>query len=145
MNGSKAHNTLKALGTMLLVSIFTLSFLTIFLCDYDFPNGNKTVYTTQTGECYHLKDCPTLQYSQYKTTLREAVEEGYRSCSRCDSPILKGEDGFSFEWYFYLIVVPFSALWSWAATSEILKYSNIHYIIHLLVNLLLATLIDLVL
>ncbi len=142
MNISKLQDMLKTLGVMLLVSIFALSILTFFLCDDDFPNGNKTVYTTRTGECYHLKNCPTLEYSKYETTLREAVEEGYISCSWCDSPILKGKDGFSYEWYFYLIVVPFAAAWSWAATGEIRKYSEVHYLIHLLVNLTLAGLID---
>ena len=144
MNVSKVRDVLKALGIMILVSIFFLTILTISLCNNDFPNGNKTVYTTQIGECYHLKNCPTLQYSKYKTTLREAVEEGYISCSWCDSPILKGRDGFSYEWFFYFIVVPFAAVCSWAATSEILKYSDIHYIIHLLINLFLAGIIDLV-
>ena len=144
MNVSKVYDVLKTLGIMLLVSIIVLTILTIFLCNNDFPNGNKTVYTTRTGECYHLKNCPTLQYSKYKTTLREAVEEAYISCSWCDSPILKGKDGFSYEWYFYLIVVPFAAVWSWAATGEILKYSDIHYAIHLLMNLFLASIIDLV-
>ena len=143
MNVSKAREILKTLGVMLLVSIFALSILTFFLCDDDFPNGNKTVYTTRTGECYHLKNCSTLEYSKYETTLREAVREGYENCLYCDSPALRGEDGFSYDYSFYLVAVPFAAVWSWAATSEILKYSEIHYIIHLFVNLSLAGLIDL--
>ena len=144
MSVYKVCDALKALGIMIIVSILVLTILTVALCNNDFPNGNKVVYTTRTGECYHLKNCPTLQYSKYETTLREAVEEGYISCSWCDSPVLKGKDGFSYEWYFYLIVVPFAAMWSWAATGEILKYCDIHYFIHLLVNFLLAGVIDLV-
>lgn len=143
MNISKAYDILKAVGVIFLVNVCTLAILTLSLCSNDFPNGNKTVYTTKTGECYHLNDCPTLKYSKYKTKLNEATEEGYENCLLCDSPVLKGKDGFSYEWYFYLIIVPFAAAWSWAATSEILKYSNIHYIIHLLINLSLASLIDL--
>ena len=144
MSGSNAQDILKTVGVMLLVSIFALSILTFFLCSNDFSNGNKTVYTTQTGECYHLKNCPTLKYSKHKTTLREAYKKGYETCLVCDSPVLKGEDGFSYNFAFYLVGVPFAAVWSWAATGEIRKYSNIHYIIHLLVNLSLAGLIDLV-
>ena len=143
MNVSKVHDVLKLLGVMLLVNVFFLTILTISLCNDDFPNGNKTVYTTKTGECYHFKNCPTLQHSKNKTILRDAVEEGYISCSWCDSPVLKGKDGFSYEWYFYLIVVPFAAVCSWAATNDILKYSESHYIIHLLIDLSLAGLIEL--
>ena len=144
MSVSKVHDILKALGVMLLIGIFTLAILTFSLCNDDFPNGNKIVYTTDTGECYHLKNCPTLKYSKYQTTIEEAVEDGYISCGWCESPVLKGKNGFSYEWYFYLIVVPFSAAWSWAATNGILKYSDIHYVIPLVINFILAGLIDLI-
>ena len=144
MNDFKACDILRGLCVMLLVSIFFLTFLTISLCNDDFPNSNKTVYTTKTGECYHLNNCPTLKHSKYKTTLGEAVKEGYESCSWCDSPVLRKKDSFSYDGYDYLILVPCAALCSWAATGEILKYSDIHYIIHLLVNFSLASLISLI-
>ena len=60
MDFSKTQDMLKTLGVAFLVSIFALSIMTFFFCDNDFPNGDKTVYTTKTGECYHLKHCDTL-------------------------------------------------------------------------------------
>lgn len=40
-------------------------------------------YTTTYGECYHAKGCGSLWNSSYKTTVYEAKEDGYRSCSKC--------------------------------------------------------------
>ncbi len=51
-------------------------------------NGNTTVYITETGECYHRGSCSYL-YSKIETTLQEAVDDGYRACSRCKPPKLE--------------------------------------------------------
>lgn len=41
-------------------------------------------YTTTYGECYHASGCGSLWNSSYKTTVYEARQEGYYSCSKCE-------------------------------------------------------------
>lgn len=53
-------------------------------------NGDTLVYVTRTGECYHRDGCSYLK-SRIEITLEDAVNQGYRACSRCHPPIL-GED-----------------------------------------------------
>ena len=57
-------------------------------CILTAPNGDRVVYTTRTGECYHTSGCSSLRYSKFNTTLKEAVTEGYRRCNNCDPPKL---------------------------------------------------------
>lgn len=45
-------------------------------------------YITEYGNCYHAKECGYLWNSSYKTTVYEAKEAGYQSCSKC-TPTLK--------------------------------------------------------
>ena len=52
-------------------------------------NGNTIVYVTATGDKYHSVSCGYLK-SKYKTTLLEALIDGYSPCSRCDPPIYTG-------------------------------------------------------
>ncbi len=40
-------------------------------------------YTTLYGECYHASGCGSLWNSSFKTTVYEAEQRGYRSCSKC--------------------------------------------------------------
>lgn len=53
-------------------------------------NGDRTVYVTATGECYHRRSCSYARAGE-AITLQEAVDEGYRRCSRCRPLKLKGE------------------------------------------------------
>lgn len=53
-------------------------------------NGDVVVYITETGNCYHTESCGYLK-SKIKTTLEEAIIEGYRRCSRCNPPIYTGD------------------------------------------------------
>lgn len=53
-------------------------------------NGDITVYVTASGSCYHRENCSYLK-SRIPLTLEDAVEQGYRRCSRCHPPTL-GED-----------------------------------------------------
>ena len=50
-------------------------------------NGDAYVYVTRTGECYHRDGCSYLK-SRIEITLQEAVDRGYRACSRCSPPRL---------------------------------------------------------
>ena len=50
-------------------------------------NGDTYVYITRTGECYHRDGCSYLK-SRIEVTLQEAVDRGYRACSRCSPPRL---------------------------------------------------------
>ena len=93
--------------TKKLLSVVVLSFLLLFCsCDFDdgvrsdavsssrttyhsdiYKNSETIVYVTRTGECYHRRNCSYLK-SRIETTLEEAVEDGYRRCSRCSPPKL---------------------------------------------------------
>lgn len=46
-------------------------------------SGDTIVYVTKTGECYHADGCSCLRKSKIETTLQEAVDDGYRPCSKC--------------------------------------------------------------
>lgn len=46
-------------------------------------SGDTVVYITKTGECYHSSGCSSLRRSKIETTLKSAVERGYRPCSKC--------------------------------------------------------------
>jgi len=138
---SRTREILIATAIALAANILWLTLLIFFLGRTDFPNGDKTVYTTNTGECYHLSGCSSLRISKYKTTLKNAVSDGYRQCSNCDPPALKGEDGFHFSSIHYFILVPFSALCAYASAGEILKDFYIDpppYFVHLAIGVLLS-------
>lgn len=138
---NRTREILIAAAITLAANILWLTILTFFLGRSDFPNGNKTVYTTNTGECYHLSGCSSLYMSKYKTTLNDAVRNGYQQCSNCDSPALKGEDGFQFSYIHYLTIVPFSALLAYAAAGEIIKDFYVDpppYLVHLVLGVLLS-------
>lgn len=97
------HPTFKAIVVLLL--IYLVLFAVFFIRKA--PNGDRTVYTTSTGECYHTSGCSSLTYSKYRTTLSDAVDEGYRSCDNCDPPELNTKDkqiNFSF-WSIPLLVL----------------------------------------
>lgn len=40
-------------------------------------------YTTTYGSCYHSRGCGSLWNSSYKTTVYEAIRDGYVKCSKC--------------------------------------------------------------
>ena len=63
--------------------IFVLMIPVVFAADAD-----TTVYITETGGCYHRRSCGSLNKSRIKTTLGEAVEDGYLPCERCHPPKL---------------------------------------------------------
>ena len=68
---------------LLLVMCFFFSFSLSSSAD----NGDTIVYITRTGECYHNSGCSYLK-SKIEVTLSEAVNGGYRPCSRCHPPVL---------------------------------------------------------
>lgn len=52
-----------------------------------------TVYTTKSGDCYHLENCPQLKKSKIETTLANAINnpvKKYKACKTCDPPVPKG-------------------------------------------------------
>ncbi|MEA4947085.1 MAG: hypothetical protein VB058_05930 [Oscillospiraceae bacterium] len=51
-------------------------------------NGDTTVYITKTGECYHSYGCQYLKKSCIAISLSDAVNQGYRPCSKCNPPTL---------------------------------------------------------
>lgn len=64
--------------------LFAVFLLTTSVMAY---NGDTYVYITRTGECYHRDGCSYLK-SRIEVTLQEAVDRGYRACSRCSPPRL---------------------------------------------------------
>lgn len=74
--------------------------INVFLCCFfifvfsSFPaysyNSDTIVYVTKTGECYHESGCSYLK-SKIEKTLEEAVNGGYRACSRCKPPKLSSK------------------------------------------------------
>ena len=63
--------------SVLLFGVFTPAGLAIA------ASGDTTVYITKTGECYHASGCSSLRKSKIATTLKDAVDRGYRACSKC--------------------------------------------------------------
>ena len=51
-------------------------------------SGNTIVFITRTGSKYHRDGCGSLSRSQIEITLKEAVEQGYGPCKRCNPPRL---------------------------------------------------------
>lgn len=79
------------------IVIYCIAFFIISACNA--PNGDRTVYITYTGECYHSSGCSSLEHSKIQCTLQEAIDNGYRDCQRCEPPELIPED--------YNIHIPF--------------------------------------
>lgn len=50
------------------------------------PSYNPTVYTTDTGSCYHNAGCGSLWISSHAKTLCEAILANYQRCLRCNPP-----------------------------------------------------------
>jgi hypothetical protein len=48
--------------------------------------NDTEVYTTATGECYHMGWCSSLRRSKYTTTVSDAINNGFRACNRCHPP-----------------------------------------------------------
>lgn len=66
--------------------VIVCAFMTTVLCGASGSyNGRVRVYVTDTGECYHRLGCSYL-ISQNEMRLKDAVENGYRACSRCNPP-----------------------------------------------------------
>lgn len=75
-----------------LISILLIFALTVPTFASSSDNGDTIVYRTQTGECYHRYGCSYLRRSCFEITLREAVENGLRPCSRCSPPRYNGAE-----------------------------------------------------
>lgn len=75
--------------------VLCLAFALVLLIGLTIPvlassdNGDTIVYITATGKKYHKETCGYL-HSKYEITLREAVKEGYKPCSRCHPPSFNG-------------------------------------------------------
>ena len=69
------------------LAIFTVVILTVGILipssTVKAASGDTTVYLTKTGECYHASNCSSLRKSKIPTTLQDAVDRGYRPCSKC--------------------------------------------------------------
>ena len=77
---------LRIIAIAISIVVLILSFLILFNLFFieDIEVDTYVSYTTATGECYHAKGCQYLRNSSYKTTVYEAEQDGYRSCSKCN-------------------------------------------------------------
>lgn len=142
INGVKV-NYMKAI--VLAVVIYCVAFAAFAFSTL--PNGERTVYTTAAGECYHKSSCSSLQYSKRQTTLQEAVDNGFRSCSNCDPPELITENrDLRVPFFAYIIFTPIVAGVAWNISAfgiallriDIDKIRLGHlFIVHLILSLVL--------
>lgn len=58
-------------------------------------SGDTTVYITRTGTKYHTASCHYLRKSKIKTTLKEAVDNGFTACKVCKPPTLTKQSSVS--------------------------------------------------
>lgn len=99
-------------NTLLCLLVATVIYILVFFIFYlsNLPNGDRTVYTTATGSCYHRSRCSSLQYSKYTTTIEEAVSDGYRSCQNCDPPDYIPQDrDITLPFWGYIVIPPLMA------------------------------------
>jgi len=60
----------------------------------------QTVFTTKTGEKYHLEKCHYLKYSKKAVTIEDAISRGYEPCSICKptaKKVSKNTSGLSLD------------------------------------------------
>lgn len=60
-------------------------FLILLSCTQNSPA--QTVYTTKTGEKYHISNCHYLKNSKKEIYLQDAIDLGYQACSVCKPKI----------------------------------------------------------
>lgn len=53
---------------------------------HESESNATTVYTTDTGEKYHLEWCTSLRSSRHPTTVASAKSRGFEPCKICDPP-----------------------------------------------------------
>jgi len=70
-----------------IIFIFLFGFFFILPMPSYAYNEDFIVCVTKTGDCYHLDKCSYLK-SKIEMTLEQAINAGYRACSRCDPPTL---------------------------------------------------------
>lgn len=117
-NKSCAIEELKTRITIFLFIFLFYILFSVFGAIATAPNGNRTVYITRTGECYHRSSCSSLRYSKFETTIQEAVDRGYRRCKICDPPKLISEKDSSGEipLFFYIFITPLLSIFEWAVS-----------------------------
>lgn len=137
----RLYELIRIIVISILANAICLTLLTFFLGDLRFPNEHKTVYTTRTGECYHLSGCSGLSWSKYETTIGEAVSDGYRPCGNCDPPAIYRNE-FHFDRVHYFVLVPCSALFAFIGSLEALwldiRHPSLLYLAHLALSVLLS-------
>lgn len=139
----RMKRALSIAGSIILADAIFLAIVVLFFGTAIFPNAQKTVYTTATGECYHKSGCSSLSKSRYDTTVKEAVEDGYRRCSNCNPPKYNGDD-FRFSDAHYSIAVPIFAVFACIGTVDAMSLSRGYYWypVHLAVSELMSYGID---
>lgn len=61
----------------------TLLICLTFIINTGFKHEEPLVYITRTGNCYHSADCGYLWSSSIAIGKNQAIDKGYRACSRC--------------------------------------------------------------
>lgn len=101
------------------------------------PNGDHVVRITNTGERYHYASCSYLHSSSIKITIKEAYNQGYRSCSRCDPPEYISEEAYNEQranrhFAFMVIISLFITGLTWSFIYSIVKEFSGDWFIYIL-------------
>ena len=73
-----------------MVNFRNLSLTTLLFILFSFTKLNaQTVYITETGKKYHVKNCPEVKPSSKKMELNVAKKKGYEPCISCGADTLK--------------------------------------------------------
>lgn len=94
MDSKKPKGLLSVILTALLVYNIIGFSIFLYLAFQSAPNGDRVVYSTYTGECYHKSSCKYLNRSKIKTTIEKAVDNGLRRCSVCEPPRYRSTEAF---------------------------------------------------
>lgn len=116
----QSHSKRDAVISIIIVVVIYCAAFALFATNLT-PNGDRTVYVTNTGECYHSSSCSSLRYSKFQRTLEYAVNNGYRSCSNCDPPdLIRKDRNFKFPWWAFIVLTPPIAYCGWIISAFIL-------------------------
>ncbi|HSZ72030.1 MAG TPA: hypothetical protein VK750_05100 [Cytophagaceae bacterium] len=70
--------------------LFRIIFFTLFYLSIHFSSQAQTVYVTNGGKKYHMKNCSAVSSGKKGVEVSEAKKQGYSSCAVCKPDEKKG-------------------------------------------------------
>jgi hypothetical protein len=71
-------------------SLFTIVFFAVFYIAINFSSQAQTVYVTDGGKKYHMKNCSVVSTGKKGIERSEAMKQGYTACAVCKPDEKKG-------------------------------------------------------